>query len=163
MIVGEAPDHRAKAFLRPRGAKIESSKSGFDVSDANPVEEGAQCRRVSGRGVALDDHQVRLNRAEYVRQGRENGCGERFQALPGLHHRKVEVGRDPEKVADRPGHVPVLAGRAHLHGERPMLAKGKNYRRKLDRFGTSAEDDKNSLLAETHTNPFRKTRASSGG
>ena len=146
---GDVPDEGAVHLLREGGVFVIGAQAGLDVTDGDLVVKRRKRAGEGRRGVAVDEHQVRLCLLQHRLHAQKRTRRDGREGLLLLHDVEVVVGVQAEDLHHGVEHLAVLTGQAAQALE--ALARGKrlHQRRHLDRLRARAEDghDLNSLHA----------------
>ncbi|MCY1432023.1 hypothetical protein D9M71_480060 [compost metagenome] len=140
MQAGQRASQLAIAFFRPGRIEIAGTQARFNVRNWNLLVVGREAGGKGGRGITVDQHNIRFELCKHAFQALQDGCAHICQVLAGLHDIQVEVWGDRKQVKYLIKHFSVLACHTNLRIEAFVRGKGKNQRGHLDSFGPSAED-----------------------
>lgn len=143
--VGKRVDFDSKNFLRPRLRRVMGAQPGFDM--AKRQSERDRCPRPAERArrIALDQHQIGPARSPRPGQRLRHA----LDMLEGVGQPRFPqwCRADGAKTMFGKNQAGVLASE-HDDGPRTGTVEGMNHWSKLDRFGTSPDDDGNVWLEQ---------------
>ncbi len=137
--LGQRPGQLAVGLLRPGRIEVAGAQARLHMPHGDLLIVGGQGGGDRGRGIAVDQHDVRLLLGQHLFHALQDRGSHIGEVLAGLHDAQVMVGNQLEQFQHLVEHLAVLAGHAHLGVEPLVGGEGEGQWRHLDGFGTRAE------------------------
>ena len=126
-------------FLRERRIFVVGAQTGLNMADRNFVVERCECAGKGGRGIAVDENNVRLRLFEHLIQTVQALLGNGRQRLTRLHDIQVIIRPDAENIKNLIEHFAMLCGNAHDGLSVFVLLKRMHERSHFDSFRARTE------------------------
>ena len=126
-------------FLRERRIFVVGAQTSLNMADRNFVVERCECAGKGGRGIAVDENNVRLRLFEHLIQTVQALFGDGSERLTRLHDIQVIIRPDAENIKNLIEHFAMLCGNAHDGLGVFVLLKRMHERSHFDSFRARTE------------------------